>query len=413
MARKRRRKALSPRQRRQRAQDRNPLYNPAAVLSGHHLASAVNTLADLQVRPQLSALDRESKTASVQGAALSKGAGDYYHQLAQQEAGTVDRMAALTARTRGQLQTIAGDSQAQQTQAEGADKSRQTVDAATRGAGLSGGTGAQAALAAMRARGAQSAQAFRSTGELQGANYEGLAISNRSARGLRGGEIQGQLANRLATKLGDIRTKRSDVEASRGGVATKLLTDLRQSGFENLITAKSLGVKEADLAAKVANQKSTLDLAGRRQSEVERANRADERVANINAQLKGGSLTETQRHNLQTEKVGLINANKKGSGSSGAGSLTPTQVRKYRSQYTSAVAKIQSDPKWSPKKAKAFVRALVASGVEQDIAIAAVQRVRDGRVHGDVAKRVKGSYGFRTHTKKKKRGIPIPGLVSP
>jgi hypothetical protein len=48
---------------------------------------------------------------------------------------------------------------------------------------------------------------------------------------LRGGEVQGQLLNRLANQQQDIRGQLSDVEAQRGGLITKNLTGLRQSAF--------------------------------------------------------------------------------------------------------------------------------------------------------------------------------------
>lgn len=393
MAKRRRsRRRVSARERELRSYDRNPLYNPARQLAGRHLKLSVDRLADMQVRPQLSALDREAATATTQGAALSKNAGDYYRQLAEREAQSIAQQQALTARTRGALGAIANETQGQISQAEGSEKARLAADAATRGAGLDGGTSALAALAASRSRAAQGAQAFRSTGEMQGANYEGLAMSNRTARGLRGGEIQGQLANKLGNTLGTIRSKRTEAEASRGDIATKLLMDLRQSGFENLATVRGLDLKQADLDADVQKSIADQSLASRKLASADRHNRALERISQINSEISAGRLSESQRHNLETEKQGLLKITDGGKGAKSA--LTPSKRLAYKDSWEGYVGAIRTGQK-------------PPSGVKPLLAKAATEYERNRKRYG------RGFVSSATRRRIRKRyGFSIPGRPS-
>src|ERR687885_65 len=93
---------LTPSQRaeRQRLADvarRNadPLYNPGAGLSGQSLYAAAKHVTDAQIDPKVDALTRDLTTTTTQGSALAARGGDYYRQLAQEEASKVATQKAL------------------------------------------------------------------------------------------------------------------------------------------------------------------------------------------------------------------------------------------------------------------------------------------------------------------------------
>lgn len=329
-------KKLTPHQRRIRAIDKDPLYDPRQVLSGHNLRHAAKAIVHAELAPKLSALDREAATAERQGGALSGRVDDYYRQLATEEQGNVTRQQALSQQLRTRLAGIASESQGVIDKAAVGEQQSVQADEAVRGPGLGGGNAdVLAELAAQRARSAQTAQGFRSAGELEGAASESLAGNLKSAAGLRGGEVHTEFANRLASTLGDIRSRRSEVEGLRGEAFTKALTEMRQSGFENLAVAEGLGLKRADLRAQVADQRARRKLTARQLAETGRHNRALENISFGNLTLGQDRLSETQRHNLASEQ----NAADRNKNSS---DLTPTQRRARRRDIERAVGGVKS-----------------------------------------------------------------------
>jgi hypothetical protein len=278
----------------------NPLYNPGQQLAGYRLHDAASQLADAEIRPQLGALDRQSKTISTQGGALLGRAGDYYRQLAGQVAGDVARSRALQDRSRSEIAGINNQTQTQLQGLQTQENQRVSQDAALRGPGIS--QSAAGDLASQRARALLQAQTQQSGSEATGANYGGLLSSTAAATGMRGGEVQGQLSNRILGSLSDIAGKRSDLAAQRGPLGVKYLTDLRQKGFENMATTQGLGLKAADLKAQTEDQRGRRKIAWANLSETERRNRAQEKIARINAEIRQGGLTETRRNHLVTEK---------------------------------------------------------------------------------------------------------------
>lgn len=246
-------KPLTAAQRQAAAANKNPLYNPSVQLAGNNLLRASQQLADLSLRPQLGALDQQSKTVTTQGTALASRAGDYYRQLAAEEAKRVATQQALA----GGLNTATADVGTRSGQVYGlldaAEQQRQQADQAQRGTGLGGDTSQVAmVLGAQRANSQQQQQTAETAAAEQGSNWASLANAMAQTRGLRGGEVQGQLLNRVLNQQADIAGKRADLSATRGDLVTKNLTGLRQQSFENAVTAQGLGLKQADINAQLA-----------------------------------------------------------------------------------------------------------------------------------------------------------------
>ena len=245
--------ALTPSQLRARklnarlaAHDKNPLYDPNAPLTGRTLLGSARTLAGLEIDPTVKALEREGKSATTQGTALIKHAGDYYRQLAEADEGTVNRQQALSMMLNAGVNGVGDQMQANLAAIGDKEGARAAQDAELRGSlGADGRVSEQ--IAFDRATGAMLDQQARTSALRQGGDWEALARAAAQARGMRGGELSGQLTNRLANTQGDIREKITDEEAKRGPLTTKNLLELRQQGFENMAIAKEFGLKEGEL----------------------------------------------------------------------------------------------------------------------------------------------------------------------
>lgn len=401
--RKAKKKKLSAKARRQRRLDKNPLYDPGTVLRGHSLADAVHNIVGLQYAPQERAIDRGERNTFTQGTALAGRAKGYYRDVAAREAQNVARQGALASATNSQLAGIASESQGQIAAAKAGEEQRQGADQNLRGEGLSGGPSqAISELAAQRANAASSGQAFRSAGVLQGAAGTGLASSMAGAHAMHGAEEQGQLTNKLLNALAELRTKRTDLASDRGAAESKALLDLRQSGFENLATAKGLGLKEEDLAITAADKAAQRKLAKQKTSDARRHNKALEGQGQ-------SRIGETGRHNRVTEGISQQNANKKPAGGKGAKSLTPAARRGYRSSYQKAIGKIRTGKglKKGGRNAGDFIDLLTASGVPSEIARAAAETVKYGGASPKLRRTIRKRYGFWVKGRKRhKKGVP-------
>jgi hypothetical protein len=293
---------------RQRAADQNPLYDPATTLAGHRLSDAADAIANSEFGPKLAALGRQARSTETQGGALIDRAGDYFSQLATRSGKALDTQAAVAQQLRAGLTNVAAAASGATDQAQASVLDRLAADRAQRGAGLEGG-GDRAVmdeLAAQRANQAATAQGFQSAGELQGSRAAELQAELAAATQAHGGELHGQLVNRLANDLAKFRGERSDLEAQRGDERVKQLAALRQQGFENLVTTRGLGLKQEQLAADVANQQSQADLATQRLLASDRHNRATERNQRSSTRLQGESLAERQRHNAVLEDLSRL-----------------------------------------------------------------------------------------------------------
>lgn len=249
---------LSPTQRSAREQrlrvereDADPLNNPMQQLAGHDLARAARRLAGLEIDPEVSAINREMGDVERQGAAQQDRAAAYYRELGDRQAATAQAQTQATQGLNERLAAITAGTQQQMTSASQEEAQRLAGDAAQRGAGLDGGSGEAVAreIAAQKAASLAAGQTFQATGATQSAAGDTLLRGTQAASQQSGGELQQELGNRLASALGDLRGKRTDVASKRGALETKYLTDLRQSSFENELTSRELG---ANIAAKAA-----------------------------------------------------------------------------------------------------------------------------------------------------------------
>jgi hypothetical protein len=304
--------ALTPAQQTQRRaritrerDDRNPLYRPSATLSGHDLVTAANRLAGTELDPQIASVGREADTAKAQSGALISRAGGYYRQLAEREAGNVAKQQALGDLLSKQLASIGTTTRADYDKQSQGETQRRSSEAAVRG---DRGTSSQvdAELAALRGRSDTLQQGAESAAAAQTANYTGLQGAMSSAMALRGQEETGRLSTREQNTLAELAAKKADLEGQRGGLTTKHLLDLRQSGFENAATMQGLGLKAADIEATVAKASGDRSVARERirsAASTNAANRSSrEKVAAADRGVARERLTETQRHNREIEK---------------------------------------------------------------------------------------------------------------
>src|SRR4051794_36770827 len=236
-----------------KAENANALYDPTVQLGGHALAQASRDLADLQVAPKFNALTRQLTSATTQGSALAARSGDYYRQLAHEEAGKVATQQALSGMLNQQTANVGAQTQAAFGQMGQAEQQRQAQDTALRGQGLGGDTTTgPAEIQGQQGTAATLQQAAGNQAAAQGADWASLANAMAQSRQARGGEVQGQLLNRVANQQQQLRGQISDVDATRGDLETQNLTKLRQQSFENLITQKGLNIKSADIQAQLA-----------------------------------------------------------------------------------------------------------------------------------------------------------------
>ena len=93
----------------------------------------------------------------------------------------------------------------------------------------------------------------------------------------------------------------------------------------------------------------------------------------------------------------------RGGGGKGKSPFTQTQRRGYRQKYQKAVNTIRSDPKWHPRRSQQFVRALASRDIPEEIARAAVERVKYGGASRQLARTVRARYGFSVTVRRPKR----------
>lgn len=256
------------------------LYDPMAPLSGSALSSAANQLTDLTIKPQLSALDRQSSTATTQGTALADRAKQYYTSLgANDDKFTAHQQALGDLLTAAQAQAGARATQAYDAAQAGANQA-QAQDVALRGAGLSGGgqDAVNAEIAAGRSTSAQNQAQAEMGGNIQSSNWAGLAGAIGQARQFQGQESYNQLLNRLANTQAEIAGKRADVQSTRGQELTKNILQLRDTGFTNEATRLGLGLDQAKIDAQAAQDAAAAKEAAAKRKQSARDAAADRRT---------------------------------------------------------------------------------------------------------------------------------------
>jgi len=306
------------------------LYDPMAQLSGKSLRDVVNSMTNAELQPQLSALDRESKTVGAQGEEQQRRNAGYYQQIAGMIPSAQKAQTDASTRLAGQVAQSGQNVTDAISASLGGEKGISEQDRLIRGTGLDAGTSQRLAgefAQQQIAAGAQT-QANVDQANARNAGWEGLV--NTAAVVLPGqfAQSQTELGNQTLSKQADIAGKRADVEATRGGIAMKNLTDLRASEFEKAATAQTLHIKgtQADTAAATARANIT-DKTQRRiisrdkQAEINRHDRAmATHQGNTDAAARARQKEQT-RHDKVMEDLGQRKLD--ATGKKGASGVTP------------------------------------------------------------------------------------------
>jgi hypothetical protein len=318
-------KKLTRAQRRRR-QQRRALYDPSAPLAGQNLRRSANQLTQLQYRPQEQALGRQRDRISTQGTALTGRAGDYYKQLAAQEATRLARQQAIASQLDQRISAAGATAQQAAQQQATQLQAAQQADISLRGGGLTGGVDptAEAHLAATRAAGATGLA--RQAGALESANAQTYGESAGRATQARGGETMQRLLNQIAQQQQAIRDKQTDLAAEKGAARAKNVLDLRQQGFTNAATAAGLDIKRSDLQAQIGSDAADRRLARRRITSAERQNNA-----RLGVTKRGQDLTAAQRAADRQARRDIAGGKKK---------AEPADARKMKTGITNAASDI-------------------------------------------------------------------------
>lgn len=297
-------------QRARRRANRNPLYDPTQQLGGFRLKRAAQQITNAEYGPQQAALERAGTQIQTQGDALTKRASDYYLQIAREEQGNVDRIGALNALLNQRVNT-AGDAAQGQIKDAGEQARALSEQTAAAQQGIQVGDRAGLEEQAARDRSAVSTQGAIETGAAESGNYAGLADLGRRSREMAGGETQQRLLNLVANQLSENRGQQTDLAANRGNKNAENLLNLRQQGFENLVTQEGLGIKRADLEAQIASDQSDAQIARKRVREQARQARRQARLTkrgqNITARGQDVSADTQRRGQDITAETGKLN----------------------------------------------------------------------------------------------------------
>jgi hypothetical protein len=289
---------LTPRQRARRRDNRNPLYDPAAQISGHDLRRAANALTRAEVAPQVAAIKGQRRDVTQQGKALLDRTTSYYTSLAEQQANAIAQQRALQERVGQQVQAASDQSKAAVDQA-----SQDASTAVSRAQSLTGVDAGQQARVAQEGAAAKSNQALQagaaaSNAALTAQNYGGLSGIAGQAAQLHGAESTRQLASGVSSARQKLTQQLADVRSTKGALNLKNLLTLRQQGFENRATVAGLGLKEADLQSQAQKDAADRKLAEKRLKQTGKQNkrsaRLQRRAQNITARGQDKS-SATQR----------------------------------------------------------------------------------------------------------------------
>lgn len=370
-----------------------PLYDPTATLSGKDLATAADRLVALEYGPKRAALDREAANATTQGTALIDRGGGYYKSLGDQQAQDVARQKAIGDQLKAALDATRTRTGQEITQAGQEADQRASQDESVRGAGLEGGSGQQLAaeIAAQRIRSSENA-ATNDTSAAQGtAAYQQLSDLTSRATAARGGEVTGELSNRLANTQTDIRGRRTSLESEAAGKRVDQLVNLRQTALENLLAMRGLDIKTEDLRASVAHDKATLAATTRTN---QRRDATTRRGQNLTRQSAAERSATTQRgQNISAEQRAADRAKKD------AGKPESASAQKLRSGVENALEDIRRDPKFqrpSSRNPDGWDRILRKRGAPAIVRRAAVERAQGG-ITPETARTLRGL------------GVQVPG----
>lgn len=238
------------------------LYNPAQILSGKDLRSAVKSTVNLQLNPQLAAYDTGIKsTERSRDLASQKLAGysNFYNAAAADAASKLS--------SSGQQLATQLAQQGQQTQQQFSDiqadiDKRNAADIALRGPGLQDNNAAAQAVNFAKTQAAGANQTQQNQAAALSGGFAGLGGTIAAVAPMRANEALAGLAGKFNTQIADMQGKRAALEATRGDLTSQTLQKMREDQFTNLATMKGLDIKQADLQETVRKNKATEALTG-------------------------------------------------------------------------------------------------------------------------------------------------------
>lgn len=363
-----------------------PLYTPGAPMAGKDLDKAATALTDLQVKPKIGALEREGASTEKQGTAVIDRQRSYYDTLAREAQGGLDRQKAISQMLQDRIRANGQDAQERVVTGRQLMTGTALQDAAVRGGGLQSSARAAEEIAAAGANAGARTQTAADLGALQGANWEGLGSTTKSVTQLRGGERSEQLENRMLNSLADVRSRRSEVEASRGDEYTKNLLDLRNRSFEDQVASAGILNDERELTFKASEAEATRQ----HQSEMQRlANSAREklqrqRLAQGAEEKAKYNLTADEKAALEREKIAqrdkASRRSSRGKGRLGNGGAMPADVRKARTAIDSIVEEGRGGALVLPRGKDP------KTGVELEAKSVTVKGLRENQVYSKLVK---------------------------
>jgi hypothetical protein len=244
------------------AQENATLYNPAQILSGKDLRSAVKSTVNLQLNPQIAAYDRGIGTITNQRNSTLGRAAQYSSGY---DAATAASAAGLSGAGQQLAAQIAAQGQNTQNVLQGIqqdDSSRRAADVALRGQGLQGPDEAAHALDLAKVNAAGATSSATNQAAAQAGAASNLAGTIAAVAPMRAQDQQFALAGKFNQQIADMTAKRADVEASRGDLTSSTLQKMRNDQFTNLATMKGLDLKASDLQETVRKNKATEALTG-------------------------------------------------------------------------------------------------------------------------------------------------------
>lgn len=339
--------------------DLNPLYDPTTQLAGHDLRRAADAEVNQALAPRLAAIDAQIGQETTQGTALADRGAGIYRGLTDRAKGVATNIAALGDVLNTTTKGIGDKGAAAISKLQSDEVARQAADEALRGGSLGGDTsrvtGELANAASTQATDAANAGTAAAA---QGANWSGLANAIVGATGMRGGEIQGELLNRMAAKVSSLRSDRTAQEATRGDATVAALDKLRQQSYENVITQQGLNIKQSDINAQLAATKSTARTAhlnriaqGKRNT-ASIAGRATEGTANRTSREGIASADRTSRETIAKTKAAAA-ANKKRDKPLPANAVT---ITRNIQNLASEIANMGGDKATSRARARDIIR---------------------------------------------------------
>lgn len=368
------------RRRRRRRAEMAALFDPGATLSGRSLRRAANTLTRMEAQPQRAALRREMQQANRQGSALADRASDYYTQLATLERDNVARQQAIGGELQTRLKGLGDESQAGLSAIEAEAQQRAAQDEAVRGAGLGGGGAERVAaeIAAQKGLAQSGTRQAQEAGELSTANWANLANVAAASRGLQGGETLSRIQNALSGQQADIRGRQSDLETQVAQKRMANLLDLRQQGYENLVTAEGLGIDRAKLRTDAQLERERLRSNERQNRARVRAQRRGQDIT-----MRGQDMTAEQRAADRRARERIATARKKGT------KLESSDARKLKIGISNAFADLRDK---NPKNPSRWLRKQGAPGI-------VIRAARE---------RAEGGLTDATYNELKRLGVKVP-----